>query len=156
MADIKTQGLDSSNTAGLFTTFAPLRSQPATCAIVTRQKHLHVQSLASGGPSPGVHKDIRHYRVLRLMVGSNDRIFGLGTTSANQRLLLLELIVPRSPTGDISVREICNLPGLSYDDELTQKISEERGEKFVLIAALVAPNRRAIYRVRLEADAEAS
>jgi len=155
-ANIAFQGFDSSNTAGLFTTFAPLRNQPATCAIVTREKHLHVQSFVDGGPAPGAHQDIRHYRVLRLIVDSDDRLFALGTTSANQRLLLLELIVPRSPAGTISIREISSLPGLSYNDEITQRISEELGEKFVLVAALVGPNRRALYKVRLGGQPEAS
>jgi len=90
------------------------------------------------------------------MVDSDDRLFALGTTSANQRLLLLELIVPHSPVANISIREIGSLPGLSYNDELTQRISQNLGEKFVLIAALVAPNRRAIYRARLETEPEAS
>jgi len=88
------------------------------------------------------------------MVDSGDRLYALGTSSAHQRLLLLELTVPQSLVGNISVREITNLPGLSYNDEFTQRISEETGEKFVLVAALVAPNRRAIYRVRLETETE--
>ncbi|KAK0631510.1 kinase-like domain-containing protein [Immersiella caudata] len=153
---IESQGFDSSNTAGLFTTIAPFRIQNATCAFVTREKYLHIQSLVDDGVSPGVHKDIRHYRVLKLMMDSDDRLFALGTTSANQKLLLLELTVPRSPIGNVSVKEISTLPGLLYSDEVTQRISEEAGDKFVLVAALVAPNRRAIYRVRLGTENESA
>ncbi|KAK5653979.1 hypothetical protein OQA88_7655 [Cercophora sp. LCS_1] len=151
---IESKGFDMSSTAGLFTTFAPLRCESATCAIVTREKQLHVQSLVGDEPTPGIHKDIKHHRVVKLLIDADDGIFALGTAVAHHRMQLMELAVAGSPVGarEVSVREIAHIPGLAHHDDFTQCISREGDEKYVLIAALVGPNRRAIYRIQLEPE----
>ncbi len=119
--------------------------------MVTREKHLHIQKLADDELTPTIHSDIKNYRVLKLMMGwHDDKMFALGTSSANHKMLLLELTMPRASTDKVSVTELTPLPGLSYEDEFAERLSgEERGEKYVLIAALTGTNKRAIYRVRL-------
>ncbi|KAK1752733.1 kinase-like domain-containing protein [Echria macrotheca] len=153
---IESKGFDSSSTAGLFTTFAPLRKESATCAIVMREKRLNIQGLAREDPGARIDKDIKHCRVLRLLIDPDDRIFALGTALAHHKLLLMELMGVRSPEGDISTRIISLLPGLDHSDQFTQRIVTEAGEKYVLVAALVGPNRRAIYRVQLGSEASTS
>ncbi|KAK0630326.1 hypothetical protein B0T17DRAFT_636267 [Bombardia bombarda] len=147
---IESKGLDSSSTAGLFTTFVPFHLEAATCAVVTREKRLHIQNLMPNSSTTAFHKDIKNYRILKLMMEANDeKMLALGTTSANHKLVLFELTVPRSDTDEVCMRELAQLPGLSYNDEFTERLSDGTDEKYVLIAALVAANRRAIYRVRL-------
>ena len=126
------------------------------CAIVTREKQLHVQDLAGDKLTPHSTVEIKQYRVLNLTIDADDRIFALGTYAAHHRLLLLELIVSLSTPGAGSVREITHLPGLSYNDEVTLRVSNAAGERFALVAALVRPTRRAIYRVRLESATTSS
>ncbi|KAK0719271.1 hypothetical protein B0H67DRAFT_149719 [Lasiosphaeris hirsuta] len=145
---IESRGFDSSTTAGLFTTFAPFQQEAITCAIVTREKGLHVQSLAGQEPF-SMHKDIRGYRVLKLMIDSDDKVYAIGTPTASNRLQLLELTIPRSSTEGVSVQEIAQLSGLTIHDDFTEQVATVAGEKCALVAALVGVNRRAIYRVRL-------
>lgn len=84
------------------------------------------------------------------MMGWNDgKMFALGTTSANQRMLLLEMTVPRGEAEEVCVRELAHLQTLSYHEEFTETLSDEQGEKYVLIASLGGANRHAIYRIRL-------
>lgn len=84
------------------------------------------------------------------MMGWKDqKMYALGTTSTNQRMLLLEMTVPQSEAEDVCVRELTPLPTLSYDEEFTEMLSDEMGEKYVLIASLAGGNRHAIYRIRL-------
>jgi hypothetical protein len=136
--------------AGLFTTFAPFRQEATTCAVITREKQLHIQNLTEDDPTPAIHKDIRHYQVFKLMRGwHDDKMFALGRPSASHRMLLLEMTVPRSTAEEVSVRELAQLPGLSYNDEFTERVSDEAGEMYVLIAALAGANQHTIYRVRL-------
>jgi len=100
--------------------------------------------------TPVVQTDIKNYRVLKLMMGWHDEMmFALGRPSASHKMLLLEMTVPRPGAEEVSVRELAQLPGLSYDDEFTVRLSGEQGEKYILVAALVGANQRAIYRIRL-------
>ncbi|KAK7751369.1 hypothetical protein SLS62_006625 [Diatrype stigma] len=59
-------------------------------------------------------------------------------------------------SGEVDVLEIAQLEGLSYDDEFTERLCEGDsdgdgggGGGYVLVAALVGANRKAIYRVPL-------
>ncbi|KAK3335227.1 kinase-like domain-containing protein [Cercophora scortea] len=173
---VESRGLDSSSIAGLFTTFIPFRLDPSTCAVVTRQKRLHIQDLretetpttdpttttTTGAGVEAIHCDIKNYRVLKLMMTSrDDKMYALGTSTASHKILLLEMTVPRR--GDVEtelggggvggIREVAQLTGLSYNDEFVERLAEGKttgeGEGYVLVAALVAQNRRAVYRVGL-------
>ncbi|KAK3381856.1 hypothetical protein B0H63DRAFT_435372 [Podospora didyma] len=147
---IESRGLDNSSSASLLTTFAPFHNDPATCAVITRENCLHIQNLTESEPIPPIHKGLKNYRVLKLIMDwHDDKMFALGTTPLNQRLLLLELTVPRSEAEKVDIRELAQLPGLSHNDEFTVRLSDEAGEKYILVAALVGANRRAIYRARL-------
>ena len=149
---MKKKGFDSSSTVGLFTTFAPFPENAATCALVTREKRLHIQDLKDDDSSPAIHKDIKNYRVLKLMTGWHDgKMFALGRRPANHKILLLEMTVSQAEVWEVSIGELCQLPGLSYGDEFTERLfGDEQGKKYILVAALVgAANQRAIYRVPL-------
>lgn len=98
---------------------------------------------------PGLGRDINNYRVLKLMMSSqDDSMFALGTISANHNILLLQVSIP-DPGDDFEVREVAQFDGLKYDDSFTVNLSEEAGERHVLVAASVTGTRRTIYRVRL-------
>lgn len=156
------QGLDSSSTAGLFTAFAPFRQDPTTCAVVTREKGLHIQKLTPDdtriaiADPVDIHRDIPNYRVRKLLMAwHDDRMFAVGRTSANHKMLLLEMAVPREQTGPhVVIRELAQLPGLSADDEFVVGLSDEEGEQYILVAVLAGVNRRAIYRIRLPEEPE--
>jgi len=145
------KGLDSSSTAGLFTTFAPFRQQAAACAVVTREKRLHTQSLMADAVMPAVQLDIKDYRILKLIMGRRDeKLYAVGRPLASHRMLLLEITMPRPASTEVSVRVLAPLPGLSYDVEFTERLSGEREDNYVLIASLAGANQRAaIHRVRL-------
>ena len=118
---------------------------------MTREKRLHVQTFSGIDPTRDMQKDIPNYRILKLMMGWHDeRLFAVGTISANHRMLLLDISIPRpGESTPITVHELAQLPGLSYGDEFTERLSDEKGEKYVLIAALGGANRRTIYRVSI-------
>ncbi|KAL2816012.1 hypothetical protein BDW59DRAFT_177472 [Aspergillus cavernicola] len=149
---VESQHLDSGSNARLFTTLAPFRQDPATCALIAREKQLYIQNMIVVCPPAPIRKEIKNYRVVKLMIGSNDlKMYALARASASSRLLLLQMTVPQSNDEDISVRELAHLPGLSADDQFTERVWDGDMEKCVLIAALVNNSKRAIYRVRLDA-----
>lgn len=100
---------------------------------------------------------MQHYRVLKLLAGrDSDRLLALGTTSANNKILLLELSLQvRAGSGKmhVSAREIARMPDLLYGNVFAARLAEdsdEGGERFVLVATLVGNGgRRAIYKVHL-------
>lgn len=153
---IQSQGVDPGNVAGLFTAFTAFRQQPATCAFISRQKHLHIQDLQKPRTNDVQHL-IKSYRILKLVMDCDDRkMFALGTHLGKSQVYLLELTVPQSETGKVPVRELAVLPGLSQDDEFTLVLSynpqqpSEGGEKYILIAALATTSPRWVYRIPLE------
>lgn len=65
-------------------------------------------------------------------------------------MLLLEIPMPGPNSNEVSVRELAQLPNLSYDAHFTEVLSDEREENYVLIASLASANQRAaIHRIRL-------
>ena len=147
------EGFDSSGPVGFFTALCPFpREADATCAIVTREKRLQYLTFPGGKPARDVQKDIANYRILKLMMSPRDeRLFALGCTSAKHKILLLELKMAQFG-GEVSVTELARLPGLSYGDDFSQMMSDEKGEKYFLIAALLGTNQRLIYGVSLGKD----
>ncbi|KAL2841864.1 kinase-like domain-containing protein [Aspergillus pseudoustus] len=146
---LDSRGLDS--TARLLTTFAPFYRKIATCAVVTRERELYIHDMATESPTIPIRKDIKNYRVLKLMMAtSDDKIFSLARKSANHRMMLIEMKVPRSGSDELCVRELAYLPSLSEDDQLTERLYDIDGEKGVIIAALVGKGRRAILRVGVD------
>lgn len=141
------KGFDSRGPVGFFTAFCPWPNN-AACAVVTREKRIQFSSFIGAG-TVDVQKDIPNYRILKLMMSSrDDRLFALGSTSAKHKILLLELKVPQSG-GDVTVMELAQLPGLSYGDDFAEMMSDENGEKYFVIAALLGTNRRLVYGVSL-------
>ena len=109
-----------------------------------------MQYLTFPGVQPPLHidKEIANYRILKLMMGRrDDSLFALGCTSAKHKILLLELKVPQS--GDVSVTELAQLPGLSYGDDLVGMMSDDNDEKYFLIATPLGKNQRLVYGVSL-------
>lgn len=135
---------------GLFTSFAPSQDGSDRCAVVTREKRLHIQGLAEVDTHPATQTDIQNYRVVKLMMGwDNQRIFAIGKTQASDKLLLLEMKTPGQSTRNVSVRELAQLPGLSYRDVFVERAVFGKDENYVLIAAMMAANQCVIYKVRL-------
>ena len=107
--------------------------------------------------------------------GESYRFFALAAPNASHRMVLLEMRVDANQDqhqtwgvdggNKVKVREVAQLEGLGYDDEFTERLcegaddgdrdededGEEGGEGYVLVAALVGANRKAIYRVPLAA-----
>ncbi|KAL3481350.1 hypothetical protein BJX99DRAFT_271288 [Aspergillus californicus] len=149
--EIVPEGLDSSTVAPLFTTFCPFYQRSMTCAIVTREKQLHIRDMAIGETTRSIRKDIKKYRILRLMMGSrDDRMYALARESTSYRILLLRVTVPQSNGDQLSLTELAHLPGLSGDDQYSVKLNDIDSEKRILVAALVGDNKCAIYQVRLD------
>ena len=108
-----------------------------------------------------------------------DTFYALAAPNASHRVVLLALQVDGaqmhnrdgSGSGKVGVCEIAHLEGLGYDDEFTERLCEGPGDDdvgtdragrdededgdgdggYVLVAALVGANRKAIYRVPLTA-----
>jgi hypothetical protein len=135
---------------GLFTTFAPFCQKPQICALVTRETQLHIQSLEEEETRKAIQVDIRNYRVLKLMMGRNDnKLFAVGRRAGYHRMLLLEMNMPVSDATKISVKEVAEIPGLTYSDEFVEKIFHGPDESYVLLAAFMGANQCGIYKVTL-------
>ncbi|KAL2826296.1 kinase-like domain-containing protein [Aspergillus cavernicola] len=148
---VQSQGLDSSTIAPLFTCFAPFHRETATCAIVTREKKFHIQNIGAQDLTGPIRRDIKKYRILRLMIGSCDeKMYALARESTNYRMLLLEMTVPRSINDELCPRELAHLPDLSENDQFTERLCDTDREKCILIAALVGRDQCAVYRVGLD------
>jgi hypothetical protein len=118
---------------------------------------LHIHRDETSDQTTSITKVIKNYRVHRLMMEWNDRIlFALGTASGNQRMLLLKISLPLSDADNVSIKEIAQLPGLSYDAEFTERLSTENDIKYVLIASVERGSRHVIYKICLSGEEPAS
>ncbi|CAI7603511.1 unnamed protein product [Penicillium glandicola] len=145
---IEPHGLESSSTVGLLTTFAPFSQKPDVCALVTREKQLHIQSLAEVDKTAGIQADIKNYRVLKLMMDKSDKkVFAVGRRAAHHKMLLLEIAMPTPHAKTISVTELAEIPGLTYRDEFAERVVHGEGESVVIIAALMSANRCGIFKI---------
>ncbi|RDW83664.1 uncharacterized protein DSM5745_03990 [Aspergillus mulundensis] len=145
---IEPRGLDSSSTARLFTTLAPFHNRPTMCAVVTREKQLHIQDLAAENTMTPIRKDIKNYRVLKLMMSSqDDKLYAVARHPVNYKILLVELTVPRSNEDEVRFRELTTLPNLAEDDQFTERLHDTTDGKGILLASLVGAGRRAIHRI---------
>lgn len=75
-------------------------------------------------------------------------LYALGTSSANHNVMLLEIPIP-DRSGNFEIKELAQLDGLKSGDKVAVKFSEDDGEKYILVAALVGGSKRTVYRVRL-------
>ncbi|KAJ5650893.1 uncharacterized protein N7484_004616 [Penicillium longicatenatum] len=146
---IELQGFDITSTVGIFTTLAPFNKVPDACAVITREEMLHIRSLDPESTIQSAAADIHIYRVLKLMMGWDDkRLYAVGKRSANHKMLLLEMSMP-GQTRSLVIKELAELPGLSDDDAFSERLYSQGEKKFILLAALTNDNRRAIYRFRI-------
>ncbi|OQD65678.1 hypothetical protein PENPOL_c005G00805 [Penicillium polonicum] len=144
---IEPQGLDTSSTVGLFTTFTSFLQKPHVCVLVTREKQLHIRSLEQGD-TRAAKVDIKNYRVLKLMMGRNDeKIFAVGRRAAHNTMFLLEIAVPTPEETSISVTELAEIPGLTYSDEFAERVVHSEEESVVILAALMGANQCRIYKI---------
>ncbi|KAJ5836617.1 hypothetical protein N7447_002643 [Penicillium robsamsonii] len=148
---IEPQGLESSSTVGLFTSFAPCSLRPHVCVLVTREKQLYIQSLAKVDEKDDTQANIKNYRVLKLMMGKNDeKIFAVGRRAAHHKMLLLEIPMPspkETKAATITVTELAEIPGLTYSDEFAERIVHGEEESVVILAALMGANQCGIYKI---------
>ena len=133
--------------------------------VVTSEKRFLIHTFGDENTARDMQRDVDHWRILKLLGSSTDKnkVVALGTYSANQRIMLLELTLPQPKSSwrdGVEVVKIASLPGLLYGDEFVAQLSDparDGGERFVLVAALVTARRqRAIYKVRLDDDEEAA
>ncbi|KAL4749093.1 hypothetical protein BDW72DRAFT_195133 [Aspergillus terricola var. indicus] len=151
---IEARGADSSSTARLFTTFAPFHKKSTMCVVVTREKQLHIQDLAAEHTTAPIQKDIKQYRLLKLLMNSrDDKLYAVARQPVDYRLLLVEMTLPRSTDDKLHFRELACLPDLAKDDHFIERLLEVEGGGCIFIAALVGSGRRAIHRVEFDDDA---
>ncbi|KAL6231205.1 hypothetical protein BDW75DRAFT_248078 [Aspergillus navahoensis] len=145
---IEARGADSSSNARLFTTFAPFHKKPTMCAVVTREKQLHIQDLAAEDTTAPIRKDIKHYRLLKVMINSrDDKMYAVARQPVSHRLMLVEMAVPQSAQDELRFKELATLPDLAKDDHFMERLWEVKGGACILIASLVSSGRRAIHRI---------
>jgi hypothetical protein len=146
---LRVKGFDITSTVGIFTTLAPFNKVPDACAVITREEMLHIRSLDPESTIQSAAADIHIYRILKLMMGWDDkRLYAVGKRSANHKMLLLEMSMPGQTRG-LLVKELAELPGLSDDDAFSERLYFQGEKEFILIAALTNDNRRAIYRYQI-------
>jgi hypothetical protein len=144
------KGFDSGANVGLFTTFAPLYRQPSRCAVVTKEKRLYIQSLEEESHVPAIQADIKQYRILKLITGwDKGEMFAIGRHVASHNMILLQVHLPVSGVSDVSITELAQFPGLSYSDQFTEALGNIKWGKYILLAALMSANQRAIYKVKI-------
>lgn len=142
------KGYDTGANVGLFTTFAALYTQPSRCAVVTKEKRLYIQGLEETNYTRAIQADIKNYRILRLMTGWDKwKMFAIGRHVASHNMILLEVQLPRPGFSDTLIEELGRFPGLSYNDQFAVALGNHQGVKYVLLAALMNANQRAIYKV---------
>jgi hypothetical protein len=121
------------------------------CVVVTREKQLNIQDLATEGTTAPIQRDIKQYRLLKLLINSrDDKLYAVARQPINYRLLLVELTLPRSTEDKLRFTELACLPDLAKDDQFTQRLREVEGGGCILIASLVGSGRPAIHRVRFD------
>ncbi|KAJ5370257.1 uncharacterized protein N7496_006349 [Penicillium cataractarum] len=145
------QGFGGGADVGLFTTFAPTYLHPSICAVVTKERRLYIQGLEEANHAAAMQADIKSYRILKLMTGwDKGKMFAIGRHVASHNMILLEVQLPTSGTSGVSIRELAQFTGLSYNDQFTERLGYIQGEKYVLLAALMSANQRAIYKVQID------
>ncbi|KAL4959995.1 kinase-like domain-containing protein [Aspergillus stella-maris] len=149
--NLETKGLDSSSSARLLTDFAPLHQNVTTCAIITREKQLHIHDLAATSIVKSIQLDIKTYRVRKLLIRlEDDTLYAVAGQSANSRMVLVRMTVPHSNTDDNRPTEIAQLEDFSEDDPFTMRLSEMSGLKSVLISSVVGAGRPAIRKIEID------
>ncbi|KAJ9486654.1 hypothetical protein VN97_g6672 [Penicillium thymicola] len=145
---IEPQGLGSNNNVSLFTTFAPFSQRPHVCALVTREKELHIHNLSQVENTAPILAYIKNYGVLKLMMGPNDeKMFAVGRRAAHHTMLLLEIDIPATRETKVSVTELAEIPGLAYRDDFAERVVHSETESVVILAALMDANRCGIYKI---------
>lgn len=133
-----------------FTAFCPFSTDTA-CAVVTHEKRLLIQTFHRTDKPSDFQMNISNYRVLKLMVSSDDsKIYVLGTESASQEVLLLRMTMPRN-VADKQVEKLDTLSGLSYSDDFTARFFDQGEGSFVLVASLLVArnNSRTVYKIKI-------
>ncbi|KAL4927346.1 protein kinase family protein [Aspergillus undulatus] len=147
---IEARGLETGNTARLFTALAPFHAEPTLCTLVTREKRLHIHNMAAKPSFKPIQQDIKNYRVLKLLAGlKDDKLYAVARQSANHRMLLVVMTVPRSNTDVLQITELAQLGGISEDDPFTVRIRDTDSQTSLLISAVVGSARPAIHKVEL-------
>ncbi|KAK8056451.1 hypothetical protein PG993_001678 [Apiospora rasikravindrae] len=115
------------------------------CAIITREKHLHIRSVRHDDNSRDVQTMVKGYRFVKVLTSwQDDKIFALGTQSANNKMILMEFGIPR-PEEDVEVTTLTALHGLLYGEEFAATLSRQAEERYIIISTL----RGTIYKVAL-------
>lgn len=88
---------------------------------------------------------LKGYRFVKVLTSwQDDKIFALGTQSANNKMILMEFRIPR-PEEDVEVATLTPLNGLSYGEEFAATLSSQTEERYIIISTL----RGTIYKVVL-------
>jgi len=142
------QGYDVGAFAGLFTAFCPFHDRN-TCAVVTREKRLHVQKFEGSNKSLELQKEIPKYRISQLLSSGprpQGKLLAIGAPSAKHQMVLLEIHLN---TSELHVQQLASLPGLLYGDDFAAVLSDDKSDPCVIVASLTGASRRVIYKVKL-------
>ncbi|UNI16539.1 hypothetical protein JDV02_002966 [Purpureocillium takamizusanense] len=140
-------GYDVGAFAGLYTAFCPFHDRN-TCAVVTREKRLHVQKFEGSDKSLELQREIPKYRISQLLSSCprpRGRLLAIGAPSAKHQMVLLEIHL----TPELHVQQLAHLPGLLHGDDFAAVLSDDDSEPCVIVASLTGASRRVIYKVRL-------
>lgn len=77
-------------------------------------------------------------------------MFAIGRHLSGHTLILLEVNLNRPQIGDVSIQELARLPGLAYGDQFVATLGRIQRSKYLLLAALMSANQRAIYKVPMD------
>ena len=125
--------------------------QPSKCAVVTKERRLYVEDLKEVSSGRSCQADIKNYRILKLMTGwSKKKMLAVGRNVASHNMILLEVELPVSEFSKVSIKQLAQFPGVSYNDRfVVQTRGEANEDKYVVLAALMSANQRAIYKVKI-------
>ncbi|GJN70982.1 hypothetical protein PLICBS_005042 [Purpureocillium lilacinum] len=146
--NIVSLGYDVGAFAGLFTAFCPFHDRN-TCAVVTREKRLHVQKFEGSNKSLELQKEIPKYRISQLLSSGprpQGKLLAIGAPSAKHQMVLLEI---QLNTSELHVQQLASLPGLLYGDDFAAVLSDDKSDPCVIVASLTGASRRVIYKVKL-------
>lgn len=112
---------------------------------------LCIQNLDEGDNSQAIQDEVKNYRILKLMTGwDQGKMYAIGRHLASHNMLLLEVRLPQVEFSGIFVRKLAKLAGLSYNDQFVGTVSNIQRGKYILVAALMSANQRAIYKVQID------
>lgn len=77
-------------------------------------------------------------------------MFAIGRHLSGHNLIFLKVNLHQPQVGDVFIQELAKLPGLAYGDQFVATLGFIQKDKYLLLAALMSANQRAIYKVPID------